>query len=140
MLVLLSEYSFINTKLTPMLLFEIIPILLTLGAQPECDSFGMCILEKQTESSIENCLKYDNCIQAEMDYISNEIVLIVSQSKIKDKAFIKYFTKENFELDQSYTIPNDLAISIGCQENTIIPKGKYPINEENGKIVVRFKL
>ena len=100
MLVLLSEYSFINTKLTPMLLFEIIPILLTLGAQPECDGFGMCILEKQTESSIENCLKYDNCIQAEMDYISNEIVLIVSQSKIKDKAFIKYFTKENFELDQ----------------------------------------
>ena len=80
-----------------MILFNIIPILLTLGNAPECDGFGMCILEKQTETSIENCLKYDNCIQAEMDYIENEIVLIVSQSKIKDKAFIKYFTKENFE-------------------------------------------
>ena len=93
-----------------MLLFEIIPILLTLGAQPECDGFGMCILEKQTESSIENCLKYDNCIQAEMDYIENEIVLIVSQSKIKDKAFIKYFTKEYFELVQKNTSNQFLAL------------------------------
>ena len=123
-----------------MTLLTFIPILLTLGAQPECDGFGMCILEKQTESSIENCLKYDNCIQAEMDYIDNEIVLIVSQSKIKDKAFIKYFTKEYFELDSDFAVPHDIVHELNSGANTIIPKGKYPINEENGKIVVRFKL
>jgi len=85
-------------------------------------------------------MKYENCIQAEMDFVEKELVLIVSQSKIKDKAFIKYFTKENFELDKDYTLPSEIARELNCAENTTIPKGKYPINEENGKIVVRFKI
>lgn len=123
-----------------MTFFQIIPILLTLGSQPDCEGFGMCILEKQTETSIENCLKYDNCIQAEMEYEDQEIVLIVSQNKIKDKAFIKYFTKENFELDKDYSLPHDIIHELNCGANATIPKGKYPINEENGKIVVRFKM
>lgn len=123
-----------------MQLLNIISIFLTLGTTPDCDGFGLCIVEPQTEANTENCLKYDNCIQAEMDYQDREVVLVVSQHKIKDKAFIKYFTKEYFELDKNYTLPNDIANSIGCPEGTTIEKGKYPINEENGKIVVRFRI
>lgn len=122
-----------------MSLLHIIPILLTLGSQPDCDGFGMCIIERESEITISECMKYENCIQAEMDFVEKELILIVSQSKIKDKAFIKYFTKQNFELDKDYTLPQDIAQELNCGTNLTIPKGNYPINEENGKIVVRFK-
>lgn len=121
-------------------LLNIISIFLTLGSAPDCDGFGMCIVEPQTEQTAENCLKYENCIQAEMEYLDRELILIVSQNKIKDKAFVKYFTKEYFELDKNYTLPSDIVNSLGCPEETTIEKGKYPINEEDGRIVVRFKL
>jgi len=85
-------------------------------------------------------MKYENCIQAEMDFVEKELVLIVSQSKIKDKAFIKYFTKENFELEKDFTLPHDITHELNCGANATILKGKYPINEENGKIVVRFRI
>jgi hypothetical protein len=122
-----------------MTLLTLIPILLTLGSQPDCDGYGICILEQQTEESIKECSKYENCIGAEMDYEDNTIVLIVTEHKIKDKAFIKYFTKEHFDLDKDYVISDEMAQAIGCPQGTIIEKGKYPINEESGKIVVRFK-
>jgi len=75
-----------------------------------------------------------------MDFEDNEIVLIVSQNKINDKAFIKYFTKEKFELDKHVEISDEVTALLDCPKNTTIPKGKYPINEENGKIVIRFKI
>lgn len=123
-----------------MFIIHIIPILLTLGTQPECDGFGMCILEKQTESTVVECQKYDNCISADMDFEDRDIILIVSESKIKDKAFIKYFTKEYFDIDKDFLISEDMANALGCPIGTVIPKGKYPIHEENGKIVVRFRI
>jgi len=61
----------------------------------------MCIIENLSPTSGEECDKYENCIRAEMDYADEELVLVVSESKIKDKAFIKYFTKENFELEKT---------------------------------------
>jgi hypothetical protein len=122
-----------------MSILQIIPILLTLGSQPDCDGYGICILEQQTEEAIKECSKYENCIGAEMDYEDNTIVLIVTEHKIKDKAFIKYFTKESFDLDKDYAITDEMAEAIGCPQGMIIEKGKYPINEDSGKIVVRFK-
>lgn len=123
-----------------MFIFNIISILLTLGTQPECDGYGMCIIENLTPTSAEECDKYENCIRADMDYAEEEIILIVSESKIKDKAFIKYFTKEHFDLDKDFAVTDEIAEALDCPKGTIIPKGKYPINEESGKIVVRFKL
>lgn len=117
-----------------------IPILLTLGSQPECDGFGLCILEKQTEETLTECAKYENCIAADMVYEDEVLVLTVAEHKIKDKAYIKYFTKPNFDLEKDFTISDEIAEAIGCPQGTVIEKGKYPINEENGKIVVRFKL
>lgn len=122
-----------------MSILHIIPILLTLGTSPDCDGYGVCILESQTEERSAECQKYENCISAEMDYADRELVLIVSQHKIKDKAFIKYFTKQYFELDKDFLISDELATALDCPQGTIIPQGKYPINEENGKIVVRMK-
>jgi hypothetical protein len=123
-----------------MSILHIFPILLTLGAQPECDGFGLCILEKQTEAAITECAKYENCILADMVYEDELLVLTVTEHKIKDKAYIKYFTKENFDLDKDFTISDEMAEAIGCPEGTVIKKGDYPINQEGGKIVVRFKL
>jgi hypothetical protein len=123
-----------------MTLLTLIPILLTLGSQPECDGFGMCILEQQTEAAIAECSKYENCIRADMDYEDKELILTVTEHKINDKAFIKYFTKEYFDLDKDFVINETMAEAIGCPPGTVIEKGKYPINEEGGKIVVRFKL
>lgn len=121
-----------------MILLNIISILLTLGSAPECDGFGVCLLEKKTETTLIECAKYENCIQADMDYIDHEIILAVTQNKIKDKAFIKYFTKENFELEKDYTLSDDIAESINCPKGTVLRRGKYPINEENGKIIVKI--
>jgi hypothetical protein len=123
-----------------MFILHIIPILLTLGAQPECDGFGICILEQVTEVTTTECLKYENCIRADLDYIADEFILTVSESKIKDKAYIKYFTKENFELEKDFTISDELAIALDCPKGSVLPKGKYPINEEHGKIIVRFNI
>jgi len=122
-----------------MISLNVIPILLTLGTQPDCEGHGMCILETESESTKNECLKKGNCIQAEMDYSENTIILIVSQSKINDHAFIKYFTKEYFELDRDFGVSGEVATRLGCPNGTLLPKGKYSINEEGGKIVVRFK-
>lgn len=122
-----------------MSILTIIPILLTLGSQPDCDGFGICIVEHLTAPAAEECKKYENCIRAELDYVDEELILIVSEHKIGDKAFIKYFTKENFELEKPFTLSDDVCEALACPQGTIIPSGKYPINEENGKIVVRFK-
>jgi hypothetical protein len=64
----------------------------------------------------------------------------VSQSKIKDKTFVKYFTKEYFDLDKDFIVPYELAKDFNFESAIVIPKGKYAINEEDGKIVVRFKI
>lgn len=122
------------------MLLHIITILLTLGSPPECDGFGMCLIENHSETAQAECMKYENCIEATMDYTDKTLSLIVSQSKIKDKAFIKYFTKETFEVEKTYTLSEDVASSLGCPIGTFIPTGKYPISEENGKIVVRIKV
>lgn len=123
-----------------MSILHIIPILLTLGSQPECDGYGLCILEPETEIAVAECIKYDNCIKAELDFKDDEIILIVAEKKINDKAYIKYFTKENFDLDKDFSISDELAAVLECPKGTVLSKGKYPINEENGKIVIRFKL
>jgi hypothetical protein len=94
----------------------------------------MCIIENLSPTSGEECDKYENCIRAEMDYADEELVLVVSESKIKDKAFIKYFTKENFEPEKDFAISDEVAEALKCPKGTILQKGKYPINEENGKI------
>jgi hypothetical protein len=61
-----------------MFLLNIISILLTLGSTPDCDGFGMCILEQRTEQAVETCMKYDNCIEAELDYQDRELLISVS--------------------------------------------------------------
>ncbi|MCE2962822.1 MAG: hypothetical protein ACK5UE_06510 [Chitinophagales bacterium] len=122
-----------------MILFNIISILLTLGTSPDCDGFGMCILEQQTEQALETCMKYDNCLEAELGYQDRELLISVSHKKMKDNIYIKHFTTENFRLDKDFTIPNNVAESIGCPQGLTIPAGKYPIYEEGGKIVVRIR-
>jgi hypothetical protein len=96
-----------------MILFNIISILLTLGTAPDCDGYGMCILEKKTEQTLETCLKYDNCLEAELTYQEREITLSVSHKKMKDNVYVKYFTTEHFRLDKDFSIPNDVADAIG---------------------------
>lgn len=121
-------------------LFSIIPILLTLGTSPDCEGFGICTVDPPTEMAVDNCAKLDHCMMADLDYADGEFVLTISQSKLKDKVFIKYFTKEYFTLDKDFYIYNELAAELGAPANSVIPQGKYPISEEHGKIVVRFKL
>jgi hypothetical protein len=123
-----------------MILFNIISILLTLGTSPDCDGFGMCILEQQTEQTLETCSKYDNCLQAEISYEDKEISFIISHKHMKDAVYIKQFTTEHFRVDKAVAIPDDIATSIGCPAGTIIPAGKYPVYEEGGKVVVKIKL
>jgi hypothetical protein len=122
-----------------MILFNIISILLTLGTSPDCDGFGMCILEQQTEQALETCMKYDNCLEAELGYQDQELYLYFSQKKMKDNIYIKHFTTENFRLDKDFTIPNDVADAIACPQGLTIPAGKYPIYEEGGKVVVKIR-
>lgn len=118
---------------------SIISILFTLGSQPDCEGYGLCTLEAVTEVSTESCQKTENCILADLDYVDHALVLTVSESKLKDKVFIRYFTKEYFELEKDFYIYNELADQLGAPANTIIPKGKYLISEDRGKIVVRFE-
>lgn len=122
-----------------MTLLNIISILLTLGTSPDCDGFGVCILEQQTEANKENCLKYDNCLQAEIDFEDREISLLFSQKNMKDAIYIKHFTTEHFRIDKDFALPDDITAAIGCQAGTAIPAGKYPIYEEGGKIVVKIR-
>jgi hypothetical protein len=123
-----------------MTLLNIISILLTLGTSPDCDGFGVCILEQQTETNKENCLKYDNCLQTEIGYDDKEISLLFSQKNMKDAIYIKHFTTEYFRVDKDFTLPDDIASGVGCPQGTTIPAGKHPIYEEGGKIVVKIKL
>lgn len=123
-----------------MILFNIISILLTLGTSPDCDGFGMCILEQKTEQALETCIKYDNCLQAEVGYDDREISFFFSQKNMKDAIYIKHFTTENFRIDKDIALPEDINSAIGCPVGTVIPVGKYPIYEEGGKIVVKIKL
>lgn len=118
---------------------HIIPILLTLGVRPDCDGFGICIIERETEQLRLECQKYENCIPAELDYKDQEIILTVSTNKIQDKAFVKFFTKTHFEIDLDVPILDDIALAIACPKGTVIVKGSYPIDEQNGKIILRFK-
>jgi hypothetical protein len=122
-----------------MFLLTIISILLTLGSTPDCDGFGMCILEQRTEQAVETCMKYDNCIEAELAYQDRELLISVSHKKMKDNVYIKHFTTEHFRLDKDFTIPYDVADAIACPQELTIPAGKYPIYEEGGKIVVKIK-
>lgn len=123
-----------------MILFNIISILLTLGTTPDCDGFGMCILEQKTVQTLETCMKYDNCLEAELTYQERELTLSVSQKKLKDNIYVKYFTTEHFRLDKDFSIPNDVADAIGCPQGLFLSAGKYPIYEEGGKIVVKIRL
>jgi hypothetical protein len=123
-----------------MILFNIISILLTLGTTPDCDGFGMCILEQRTEQTLETCAKYDNCLEAELAYQDRELYISISHKKMKDNIYIKHFTTEHFRLDKDFTIPNDVADAIACPQGLTIPAGKYPIYEEGGKIVVKIKI
>lgn len=123
-----------------MFLLNIISILLTLGITPDCDGYGLCILEQQTEVNKENCLKFDNCLQAEISYTDSELSLVVAQKHMKDAVYIKHFTTEHFRIDKEIAIPSDIADGIGLPQGTVIPPGKYPIYEEGGKVVVRIKL
>ncbi len=88
-----------------MILFNIISILLTLGTSPDCDGFGMCILEQQTEASKEICQKYDNCLEAEISYEEEEISFIVSHKHMKDAVYLKQFTTEYFRMDKDFALP-----------------------------------
>lgn len=123
-----------------MFLLDIISILLTLGTTPDCDGFGMCILEQKNEQALETCMKYDNCLEAELMYQDHEFIFSISHKKIKDNIYIKHFTTENFRLDKDFSIPIDVADAIACPQGMTIPAGKYPIYEEGGKIVVKIKL
>lgn len=123
-----------------MFLLNILSILLTLGTTPECDGFGMCILEQKTEQTLETCMKYDNCLEAELTYQERELILTVSHKKMKDNVYVKYFTTEHFRVDKDFSIPNDVADAIDCPQGLTLPAGKYPIYEEGGKIVVKIKL
>lgn len=123
-----------------MFLLNILSILLTLGTTPDCDGFGMCILEQRTEQTAENCLKYDNCLSAELSYTDRTLELYISPKNMKDNIYIKHFTTENFRLDKDFTIPNDVADAIACPQGLTIPAGKYPIYEEGGRIVVKIKI
>jgi len=123
-----------------MILFNIISILLTLGTTPDCDGYGMCILEQRTEANQENCLKYDNCLPADMGYEDGVFELSISHKSMKDAVYIKHFTTENFRVDKDIRIPDDIAQGLGCPIGTVIPVGKYPIYEEGGRVVVRIKL
>lgn len=117
-----------------MFLLNIISILLTLGTTPDCDGYGLCILEQQTEVNKENCL------QAEISYTDSELSLVVAQKHMKDAVYIKQFTTEYFRIDKDISIPNDIADGIGLPQGRMIPPGKYPIYEEGGKVVVRIKM
>jgi hypothetical protein len=123
-----------------MILFNIISILITLGTTPDCDGFGMCILEQRTEQTLETCFKYENCMEAELSYQDRELYLYFSQKKMKDNIYIKHFTTEHFRLDKNFSIPNDVADALDCPQGLTLPAGKYPIYEEGGKIVVRIRL
>lgn len=123
-----------------MFLLNIISILLTLGTTPDCDGFGMCILEQKTEQALETCMKYDNCLEAELSYLDGELFISISHKKMKDNVYIKHFTTEHFRVDKDFSIPDDLAMASGSPQGITIAAGKYPLYEENGKIVVRIKL
>ena len=123
-----------------MTFLSVIPILLTLGSHPECDGYGICEVERVVETKLADCDRFENCVLANLDYEDAELILSISQSKIKDKTFIKYFTKEHFEIDRDVIISYEIARELNLPAAILIPKGKYPINEEHGKIVVRFKV
>lgn len=123
-----------------MFLLNIISILLTLGTTPDCDGFGMCILEQRTDQALETCMKYYNCLEAELIYQDRELFISISHKKMKDNVYIKHFTTEHFRVDKDFSIPDDLAMASGSPQGITIAAGKYPLYEENGKIVVRIKL
>jgi len=122
-----------------MFLLNIISILLTLGTTPDCDGFGMCILEQRTEQALETCMKYDNCLEAELAYQDRELLISISHKKMKDNIYIKHFTTEHFRVDKDFSLPDDLAAASGCPQGITIAAGKYPLFEENGKIVVKIR-
>ena len=121
-----------------MTLLNIISILLTLGSQPECEGFGICHAQLFEKSVAEECTQYENCIKASLAVEENKVVLIVSQKEIQDASFVRYFTKEHFVLAKDYTLPEELCTQLELKEGYTIPKGKYEISEEDGKILVRF--
>lgn len=123
-----------------MKLFSLIPIILILGSAPDCEGFGFCQVQRESTEVLADCESNTHCVAAQLDYIDGELILVVSQNKISDKAFIKFFTKENFELEKDYALPYPIRTELGFLDQVIIKAGKYPILEEHGKIVVRFKV
>ena len=59
---------------------------------------------------------------------------------MKDNIYIKHFTTEYFRVDKDFSIPGDVASASGCPQGIITPAGKYPLYEENGKIVVKMRV
>ena len=121
-----------------MTLINLLSIVLTLGSTPDCDGFGICMLQEVTAERTEKCKQNATCITASLARDEQGLMLIVSEKKMPDQVFVKFFTTDHFTLPQDVILAEPIAKSLGYNAALTIPKGKYAITEQDGKIVVRF--
>ena len=115
-------------------IINIINIIITLGTSPSCDGLGICNINE----NIENKLSCDLCIEAQLGPHENGLAVAISENKIPDKIFLKYFTTDFFIIKEDVVISKSLTNEFGYSNGYTIKKGKYKIYEDIDRIIIKF--
>jgi hypothetical protein len=119
-----------------MILLDIITVLLFFGVNPACDGYGICRIEHTITEESTTC---SNCVKANLETYEGGISIAFNEKEMKDGVFLKYFTKESFEVYEDYPLPKEIAEKIGFPNGYTIQKGKYSIHELPTGIVLYIK-
>jgi hypothetical protein len=119
-----------------MIFLNIISILLFFGVSPNCDGYGICRIVHPITEEVTTCT---SCVKASLSAHEGGVAISFSEKEMKDGVFLKYFTKEYFEIYEDYPLPKEIAEKIGYPNGYTLQKGKYNIHEIPTGIVLYIK-
>ncbi len=95
-----------------------------------CKGLGLCLPDNQAEGVLTFTLKYDNT--------ERKLLVILDEREVAEKqssAIDFLIGAKTFVIDEEVSLPVR-AVSLFGQKVKTIPKGSYPIQLQNGKLII----